>query len=288
MSVESPLVAENVGRRYRRGRPWALRNVDLSIPRESIAALVGPNGAGKSTLIRSWIGFERPDEGRVLVHGIDPRRNREQAVRQIGYVPQLAALYRDLTVEDHFLIAAISRRDFDRGHAIARTRAVGIGTGRRVGELSGGEQAQVALAIALGTRSPVLLLDEPLAALDPLARREFLTVLVQDVRSTGATAILSSHIVTDIEDACDSLVVLSSGAVALHASVASALAEHRTVAEHAIGGGTLVATFDGPKGERLALLKSSDPSLRAATLEEVVLGYLTRNRLTPGSGWVAA
>lgn len=278
MKEALPLVAEGVGRRYRRGRPWAIRGVDLAIPRGSITALVGPNGAGKTTLIRSWIGFERPDEGRVLVEGIDPRRDRTAAVRQIGYVPQSASLYRELTVDDHFRFATVHRPEFDRAHALDRVEAVGVGAERRVGELSGGEQAQVALAIALGTRSPVLLLDEPLASLDPLARREFLAALVDDVRSTGATAILSSHIVTDVQQACDSLVVLASGRLALHAPVAQARSEHRTVLEADLGGRTPVAVFLGPTGERLALVKASDPQLREATLEEIVLGYLAAQR----------
>jgi ABC-2 type transport system ATP-binding protein len=275
---EAPLVAERVGRRYRRGRPWAIKDVDLTIPRGTITALVGPNGAGKTTLIRSWIGFERPDEGRVLVEGIDPRRDRTAAVRRIGYVPQSASLYRNLTVNDHFQFAAVCRPEFDRVHALDRAHAAGIGPERRVGELSGGEQAQVALAIALGTRSPVLLLDEPLASLDPLARREFLAVLVDDVRATGATAILSSHIVTDVQQACDSLVVLASGRVALHTPVAQARAEHRTVLEADLGERAAVGKFVGPDGERLVLLRSSDPGLREATLEEIVLGYLAAAR----------
>jgi ABC-2 type transport system ATP-binding protein len=273
-----PLVAEGVGRQYRRGRPWAIRDIHLAIPRGSITALVGPNGAGKTTLIRSWIGFERPDEGRVLVEGIDPRRDRTAAVRQIGYVPQAASLYRELTVEDHCRFAQVQRPEFDRAHALDRVRAVGVGPERQVGELSVGEQSQVALAIALGTRSPVLLLDEPLASLDPLARREFLAVLVDDVRSTGATAILSSHIVTDVQQACDSLVVLASGRVALHAPVVQARSEHRTVLEADLGGRTPVAAFIGPNGERLAVVKTTDQELRQATLEEIVLGYLAAQR----------
>jgi ABC-2 type transport system ATP-binding protein len=255
-----------------------MRDVDLAIPRGSITALVGPNGAGKTTLIRSWMGFERPDEGRVLVEGIDPTRDRSAAVERIGYVPQSASLYRELTVDDHFRFAVVHRPAFDRPHALERVRAVGVGPERRVGELSGGEQAQVALAIALGTRSPVLLLDEPLASLDPLARREFLAVLVEDVRSTGATAVLSSHIVTDVQQACDALIVLCGGRVALHAWVAKARAEHRTVLERDLRGRVPVATFLGPEAERLALLKTADSLVREATLEEIVLGYLAAQR----------
>jgi ABC-2 type transport system ATP-binding protein len=212
------------------------------------------------------------------VEGIDPRRDRAAAVRRIGYVPQSASLYRNLTVHDHFEFALVCRPEFDQAHALERVQANGVGPERKVGELSGGEQAQVALAIALGTRSPVLLLDEPLASLDPLARREFLAVLVDDVRATGATAVLSSHIVTDVQQACDWLVVLAAGRVALHAPVAQARAEHRTVAEADLAHRAAVGRFIGPEGERLALLRGTESGLREATLEEIVLGYLSSVR----------
>jgi ABC-2 type transport system ATP-binding protein len=275
---QTPLVADEVGRRYRRSAPWALRGVSLSIAPGSITALVGPNGAGKSTLIRAWMGFERPDEGRVLVEGTDPRRDRVRAVEGIGYVPQAASLYRDLTVDDHFAMARVARPTFDAPHARGRLATLGIAAGRRVGDLSGGEQAQVALSIALGTRAPILLLDEPLASLDPLARREFLALLVEDVRSTGATALLSSHIVTDVEQACDWLVVLSGGRLAFHAMVAEARATHRSVPAAIAEASTRVADFIGPAGDRQALVRSTDPTLAEASLDDIVLGYLAAGR----------
>jgi ABC-2 type transport system ATP-binding protein len=277
---ESPLRTEGVGRRYRRGGSWALRGVTVEFARGSITALVGPNGAGKSTLIRAWMGFERPNEGRVLVEGIDPRRDRVAAVSRIGYVPQAAALYRDLTAGDHFSLARVARPGFDTPYAEERLGSVGVRLDRPVGQLSGGEQAQVALAIALGTRSPILLLDEPLASLDPLARREFLAVLVDDVRSTGATALLSSHIVTDVEQACDQLVVLTHGRLAYQAAVSDARASHRTVAVSAdappLAG--IVGFFVNDEGQKVALVSSTDPTTSPATLEEIVLGYLAAGR----------
>jgi len=273
--ADAPLLtAEGLGRAYRRRRSWALRDVDLAIPQSSITALVGPNGAGKSSLIRCWMGFERPDAGRAFVNGHDVRRNRATVVRQIGYVPQAVSLYRELTVEDHFRFATVHRPKFDRAYARERVHAVDIEPNRRVGQLSGGEQAQVALALALGTRAPILLLDEPLASLDPLARREFLTVLVEEVRGSRATAVLASHIVTDVEQACDSLIVLSGGQVAIQTSIADACARHRALPERDLDGRRAVATFRGPEGERLALVTGTESTLREATLEEIVLGYL--------------
>jgi ABC-2 type transport system ATP-binding protein len=161
----------------------------------------------------------------------------------------------------------------------------------KASQLSGGEQAQVGLALALATRAPILLLDEPLASLDPLARREFLRLMVEAVRTSGATALLSSHVITDIEQACDRLIVLGKGNTLLDLSVAEALAHHRVIdgtADEAIGFAgrdSFVGAFPAPAGEPLALVRVpavatvGDPGVgRAATLEEVVIGHLAAGR----------
>jgi ABC-2 type transport system ATP-binding protein len=273
------LEAHGIGKRYRRGRPWALRDVDFAIPAGSITALVGPNGAGKSTLIKGYVGFERPTAGRLLVDGVDPWRDRGGAIRHIGYVPQAASLYRELTVADHLAMAGAYRPGFDRAHAELRLEQLEIPLAVRADELSGGQQAQVGLAIALGTRAPVLLLDEPLASLDPLARREFLHVLRDAVLTDGSTALLASHVITDIEQACDRLLVLGGGRKLLDVSIAEARATHRVVDGGApADGGTIVGRFPGPEGEPLALVAGDGASGRPATLEEVVLGHLAAGR----------
>jgi ABC-2 type transport system ATP-binding protein len=289
--AEPALTTDRLSKRYRSGGPLALDEVTLAVPNGSITAVVGPNGAGKSTLIRTWMGFERPTSGQVTVTGIDPWRHRPEAVARIGYVPQAASLYRDLTVADHLALAVTLRRGFERTVAVERLKSLGIGPHKRASELSGGQQAQLGLAIALATRAPVLLLDEPLASLDPLARREFLSVLVAAVRADGHTAFLSSHIVTDVEEACERLVVLSAGRVLLDADVAQARGDHRIVVA---GVGTPiigeVATFAGPGGARLTLVRTADPSTgRAASLEEIVLGYLSSARASSGdaAAWAA-
>jgi len=279
MDEATALTAHGVGKRYRRGRPWALRDVDFAVPRGSITALVGPNGAGKSTLIKGCIGFERPTAGRLVVDGVDPWRDRGGAVRRVGYVPQAASLYRELTVDDHLAMAMAYRPEFDRPHAEARLRELDIPLEVRADELSGGQQAQVGLAIALGTRAPVLLLDEPLASLDPLARREFLHVLVTVVHAEGSTALLSSHVITDIEQACDRLLVLGGGRKLLDLSIAEACATHRVVDDDASLAGEVVGRVPGPLGEALALVAGVSGPGRPATLEEVVLGHLAAGRL---------
>src|SRR5688572_28557908 len=240
------LEAISVSKRYRRGGVWALKEVDLQIAPGTITALVGPNGAGKTTLIRSFIGFEEPTAGSVRVMGIDPTVDRKEAIRRVGYVSQSSGLYRGLSVADHLDLAGTLRSGFDRSTAAARLEEFDIPLSQRAGDLSGGQAAQVTLSIALGTHATVLLLDEPLASLDPLARRDFLSVLVNEVRGRGATALLSSHIVSDVESACDSIIVLGSGRVMLHSAIDAALAGHRLVDGAHADGAEVVASFGRP------------------------------------------
>ena len=286
------LETHDIGKRYGRRR-WALRHVDLAVPDGSITALVGPNGSGKSTLLKAWVGFEKPSEGHLLVDGIDPWRDRGAAIQRIGYVPQAPSLYRELTVDEHVAMAKSLRPGFDPAIARRRLDDLDIPLTSRADELSGGQQAQVGLALALGTRAPVLLLDEPLASLDPLARREFLHVLVDAVHANGATALLSSHVITDIEQACDRLLVLGAGKTLLDLSVAGAIAEHFILEAPAPGvtaipvGGTVVGVFPGPAGERLSLVRGDGSAGRPATLEEVVLGHLAAARPPRASGATA-
>jgi ABC-2 type transport system ATP-binding protein len=294
------LEAHGFGKRYRR-RTWALRGVELTVPEGSITALVGPNGSGKSTLIRSWIGFERATEGRLLTGGVDPQRDRKGAVARVGYVPQTPSLYRDLTVTDHITLASSLRPGFDAAMAAGYVERLSIPLGARASELSGGEGAQVGLALALATGAPILLLDEPLASLDPLARREFLHLMVEAVRASGATALLSSHVITDIEQACDRLVVLGRGHTLLDLTVAEALAHHRVVeaagAEVAgrVAGEDLVGSFPAPDGGPLTLVRAnpvasvaSEAIGRPATLEEIVIGHLAAGRVRARSRSAAA
>ncbi|MEK6721685.1 MAG: ABC transporter ATP-binding protein [Chloroflexota bacterium] len=291
--MTATLEAIGLGKRYGRRR-WALRDLDLAVEEGSITALVGPNGSGKSTLLKSWVGFERPTTGRLRIHDVDPVRNRAAAIALTGYVPQAPSLYRELSVDDHLAFAAVHRPGFDRGLARRYLDDLRIPLDSRADELSGGQQAQVGLALALGTRAPVLLLDEPLASIDPLARREFLHVLVDAVRATGSTALLSSHVITDIEQACDSLIVLGGGRSLLAVSIQAAIDGHRVVEADAEANGGVVGSFPSATGEHLMLVRpvpeGAESSAagraaagraaagRAATLEEVVIGHLAASR----------
>ena len=284
------LEAHGFGKRYRR-RNWALRGVDLTVPEGTITALVGPNGSGKSTLIRAWIGFERATEGRLSTGGVDPRVDRAAAVARVGYVPQSPSLYGNLTIAEHITLATTLREGFDATLAAHYIERLSIPLSASASELSGGEQAQVGLALALGTRARILLLDEPLASLDPLARREFLHVLVEAVRSEGHTALLSSHVITDIEQACDRLIVLGKGHTLLDLSISEALAHHQVIEGSPIAPiapDRLVGSFPSASGEGLTLVRVPAAQAltsevveegRPATLEEVVIGHMASGRV---------
>lgn len=276
-TAPSVFAALDVSKRYRRNGPWALRDVSLRLPTGSITALVGPNGAGKSTLMRAAVGFERPTKGRIEIVGVDVWRRRPAALANIGYVPQSVSLYQGLSIGEHLRLAAALRRSFDEKSAAAGLEALGLRVHRRVGELSGGEQSQVALAIAVGTRAPLLVLDEPISSLDPLARREFLASLVEGAHRDGTTVLLSSHITTDIAELVDRVVVISGGQKLLDDSVADILACHRVAALGEVDDVAVVARFPTPTGV-VRLLTTTVGVGVPATLEDVVLGYLASSR----------
>jgi ABC-2 type transport system ATP-binding protein len=278
VSGESVLETQALTKRYR--RTVAVRDLSIAIPAGGITALLGPNGAGKSTLLKMCIGFERPTAGRLSVFGIDPVRRRRDALNMLGYVPQAPSLYRDMRVEDHFRLARALRRAFDIPYARDRVTALGISPAATAGQLSGGEQAQVALAIALATRAPLLLLDEPLASLDPLARREFLEVASEAAKTGDISIVLSSHVISEIESVADRLLVLGEGRVLFEDSVASSLGQHRVIDDGTpVDGLDVVARFPGQGSSRHLLVRSTDPSIgRPGSLEEVVIGYLALGR----------
>ncbi|MBI3751720.1 MAG: ABC transporter ATP-binding protein [Chloroflexi bacterium] len=276
------VVADQLAKRY--GRAEALRAISVEIEGGGVTALVGPNGAGKSTLLKLCVGFERPTAGRVTVAGADPTRDRAAAIRAIGYVPQSPTLYRELTLAEHLQLAAGLRPGFDLAHASGRLDDLGIPESSKPGELSGGQAAQVWLAIALGTRAPLLLLDEPLANLDPLARREFLQVVADAAKANGVTVLLSSHVISDVEPIADRLLLLADGRVLAHDTIEATRAAHRTLRRGADGAerpttGALVSVFPERDG-RLVELRRVEPGTpgEPSTLEEIVLGYLASVR----------
>jgi ABC-2 type transport system ATP-binding protein len=273
-------VIETAGLTKRYRRTVALRDLTAAIPAGGLTALLGPNGAGKSTLLKLCLGFERPTAGSLRVMGVDPVRHRADAVRRIGYVPQAPSLYRDMSMDDHIALARAIRPGFDVAHARDRLASLEIAPSAIAGQLSGGQQAQVSLAIALGTRAPLLLLDEPLASLDPLARREFLAVASEAARGGDVSIILSSHVISEIEPVADRLLVLGEGRVLFDDTVAASISRHRVLDDGtALDGLDVVARFPGQGDARHVLIRTPEREVgRAGSLEEVVIGYLALGR----------
>ncbi len=220
--MTSPLVTHGVGKRFR--RRWALRDCTLTIPERAIVGLAGPNGAGKSTLLGLTVGLFAPTEGRIDVLGRDPRRQQE-VLADVGYVARDAPLYRTFTVRDTIEFARATNPGWDE--SIASEFLTRLSADDRVSTLSAGERARLALAVALGKRPALLLLDEPFARLDPLAAREFLQLLMDGVSELEATVVIASHVVADIERVSDHIVLLSEGHVRLEGSVEELLSSHR-------------------------------------------------------------
>jgi ABC-2 type transport system ATP-binding protein len=271
----------------RRRRSWALRDCTLEIPERSIVGLAGPNGAGKSTLLGLAVGMLAPSEGRIRVLGADPRRER-RVLADIGYVAQDTPLYRSFTVADtlRFGRSVNSRWDDAIVHDCMRSMRADA----RVSTLSAGERARLALALALGKRPSLVLLDEPFAKLDPLAGREFLQMLMDAVAELEATVVIASHVVADIERVCDHIVLLVDGRVKLAGDVEELVGSHRllTGARRPLGTirGVERVVRERHSGRQLTLLVRveypiHDPSwsVDEIDLEELLLAYMAPERL---------
>jgi ABC-2 type transport system ATP-binding protein len=219
------LLATGLGKRY--GSTWALRDCDLAVPPGTVTALVGPNGAGKTTLLQLAIGLLEPTVGAIAVLGHDPRAEPKAVLPQVGFVAQEHPLPRGFTIAETLRLGRELNPSWDGALAERRIGELDLWPDQRVGTLSGGQQAQVALTLALAKRPQLLLLDEPVASLDPLARREFLNTVVQAVADTGIGVVLSSHIVADLERICDRLVILAHGRTQLDGAIDDILATHR-------------------------------------------------------------
>ncbi len=275
--------AQGLGKRYR-GR-WALRECTLSVPAGHVVGLVGPNGAGKTTLLNLAVGLLTPTAGSIQVLGGRPGSSAAQPAR-LGFVAQDAPAYAALSVADHLRLGAGLNPGWDRAYAERRIAALGLDTTQRAGKLSGGQRAQLALTMALGKRPDLLLLDEPVASLDPLARREFLDHLAEAVAEQRTSVLLSSHLVSDLTQVCDYLIVLSAARLQASGPIAELLSTHRSFAlpggarlpdgwhevsaEPAEGGGRTVVA-------RTAAEPGTDEG-SSIDLEELVLAYLRQGR----------
>jgi ABC-2 type transport system ATP-binding protein len=276
--------AEHLSRRY--GRTWALRDCTLSMPEGKVIALVGPNGAGKTTLLRLVVGLLAPTEGSLRVFGESPATNTPQALARVGFVAQEHPLFRRFTVADLLRFGRSCNLRFDLAAAQRRLSKLEIPLDRRAGALSGGQQAQVALTLALAKRPDLIVLDEPLASLDPVARREFLQILMGAVADEGVTVLFSSHVISDLQRVCEHLVLINRGRVALAGDIDGLLSEHRmlvgprTDADTGRGDTVIEAVHADRHTSLLVRDATAVPApgwqAQPVGLEDLVLAYLRR------------
>jgi ABC-2 type transport system ATP-binding protein len=282
--VTAVLEASGLGKQY--GRRWALSDCTLAIPAGRVVGLVGPNGAGKTTLLHLAVGLLRPTAGTIEVLGAPPAEGPAQLGR-VGFVAQDTPTYAALSVADHLRLGAWLNPGWDNDLAARRIEQLDLDPGQRAGKLSGGQRAQLALTLAVAKRPQLLILDEPVASLDPLARREFLQHLMEAVAEHELSVVLSSHLVADLERVCDYLIVLVSSRVQLTGEVEGLLATHHRLvgprrdpaslpagqevieASHTDRQSTFLVRTDGP---------ILDPSfaVEQVDLEDLVLAYMSR------------
>ena len=218
--------ASGLGKRY--GRTWALRECSVAVPAGHVAALVGPNGAGKTTLLNLAVGLAAPSAGVVTVLGGRPPGS-PAALDGIGFVAQDTPLYKNLSAADMLHLTRNLNRRFDQQYAQTRLAELGIPLNRKAGKLSGGQQAQLALTLALARRPKLLVLDEPMAMLDPVARHDFMALVMTAMADDGVSVLLSSHVLTELERVADYLILLSRGRVQVAGEVDDLLASHRVL-----------------------------------------------------------
>jgi ABC-2 type transport system ATP-binding protein len=262
-----------------------LRDCTLEIPEGTVTALVGPNGAGKTTLLQLAIGLLRPSAGELRVLGHDPLADVSAMLPRVGFVAQEHPLHRGFTLAETLELGRRLNPRWDGGMARERIARLGLDPKQKVGKLSGGQQAQVALTLALAKRPELLLLDEPVASLDPLARREFLSLLMEAVSEGGLTVVLSSHIVADLERVCDHLVILSQSRTVLAGEIEEIVASHRLLTGPRSDPATVARVHqvirESHTPRQTSLLVRANGHVYDATwelhpvdLEEIVLAYL--------------
>jgi ABC-2 type transport system ATP-binding protein len=274
--------ASGLGKRY--GSTWALRECTLAIPAGHVAALVGPNGAGKTTLLNLTVGLAAPSAGVVTVLG-GRAAGSPAALDGIAFVAQDTPMYKNLSAADMLHLTRNLNRRFDQHYAEARLSELGIPLNRKAGRLSGGQQAQLALTLALARRPRLLLLDEPVAMLDPIARHDFMATVLMAAADDGVSVLLSSHVLTELERVADYLILMSRGRVQVAGEVDDLLASHRILTGPAAEADRYAARSvvhvrrAEAQAHLLVRAKIDDPvppgwEAHSVGLEELALGYL--------------
>src|SRR5215469_851810 len=285
--MNAALETMGLGKRY--GKTWALQECTLSLPANRVIGLVGPNGAGKTTLLELAVGLLHPSAGEVRVLGLSPRTQLDLLLPRVGFVAQSRPLYRTLTVQEMLAFGQGYNPRFDAELARDRLESLDLPLDRPTGKLSGGQQAQMALVMALAKCPDLLILDEPIASLDPLARQEFQQILVEAVADSGQTVIFSSHLVSDLEHTCDYLIILSDSRVQLAGEIEQVLQTHkRLIGPHeraaAIARTHQVLQCREAERHTTLLVRTESPVLDPAwivgelSLEDIILAYLANAR----------
>jgi ABC-2 type transport system ATP-binding protein len=274
--------AEGLGKRYR--KLWALTDCTLSIPAGHVVGLVGPNGAGKSTLINLATGMLAPTTGTIQVLGGRPAAGPAQLAK-VGYLAQDAPVYAGFSIADHLRLGAHLNPGWDADMARSRIDRLDLDLRQKAGKLSGGQRAQVALTMAIAKRPELLILDEPVASLDPLARREFLQGLMETVADQELSVVLSSHLISDLERACDYVIVLVDSRVRIAGPVDELLSTHHLLSgprrdPASLPDGLEVISASHTDVQTTLLARSSGPvfdpawTVSEVGLEDLVLAYM--------------
>ena len=282
--VSAVIETSGLGKAYR--RTWALRDCTLAIPEGHVVGLVGPNGAGKTTLLSLAVGLLAPTCGTIEVLGEHPAVGPAQ-LAQVGFVAQDPPVYARMTVADHLRLGAWLNPGWDGELARQRTGQLGLDPRQRAGSLSGGQRAQLALILALAKRPGLLILDEPVASLDPLARREFLRGLMEAVAERGLSVVLSSHLVGDLERVSDYLIVLVASRVRVAGEVSALLASHRRLSgprrdPATLPAGQEVIEESHTDKQTVLLIRTGEPvhdpawTVTPVSLEDLVLAYMSQ------------
>ncbi|GAA2293825.1 ABC transporter ATP-binding protein [Streptomyces kunmingensis] len=287
--MSTAIEATGLVKRYGRRGAAALDDCSFRLPTGRISALVGPNGAGKSTLLAIAAGLMRQTSGQLEVLGGVPGESRAK----VAYLSQDKPLHPQLSIADTLRLGAeLNPERWDGAYAAKIVEQGDLDPKARIRSLSGGQRTRVALALALGKRPELMLLDEPMADLDPLARHELMGTLMADAAEHGTTVLMSSHIVAELADACDHLLLLGDGRIRLgggiddltraHSLVTGRgdLTGHTVVESRASGRGTTaLIRHDGPLG--------GDWQVQQPSLEELLLAHLRATDapalLTPGT-----
>jgi ABC-2 type transport system ATP-binding protein len=279
-----------VGRRY--GGKWALQDCTLALPAGRLIALIGPNGAGKSTLLNMIVGLTAPTAGEITVLGGQPAGSLA-ALDGIAFVAQDMPLYRNLSVGDMVHLTRNLNLSFDTAYARTRLTELGIGEKQKAGKLSGGQQAQLALSLALARHPRLLVLDEPTAPLDPLARHDFMASVMTAMADDGISVVLSSHLLAELERVADHLVLIANGRVRIDGPIDELVSEHRLITSPTADSSehtdweVIESSSTGAQTHQLVRLASPagpmppDSEWRPVGIEELTLAYFRNGALSP-------